>query len=298
MANITVTSVGDSIPTIVAAEALGALKANCVMSRLVARDWENEVASYGQTVTIPLRSAFTAQSKSADATVTLQAPTDSALSLTLNQHYEISFLFEDVARMLERPDQFAGWMADAVKVLAEKIDATLTGLYSGLSQTIDASAGLDESDFRNARRLLNVAKAPMTDRYAVLHPDADYEALGIEKITNRDYAESLGQMAANSLIGRAFGFDIFMDQNVTVATTCKNLFFQKYAFVAAFRPMAIASPGLGVQQVTLNEDGIGLRVTRSYNPSYLGEQMTIDCLWGVAELRDAFGVAVSTADIA
>ena len=50
-----------------------------------------------------------------------------------------------------------------------------------LSQTIDATAGLSEGTFREARRLLNAAKAPLENRVAVLHEDAEYEMLGIEK---------------------------------------------------------------------------------------------------------------------
>ena len=44
----------------------------------------------------------------------------------------------------------------------------------------------------------------------------------------------------------------------------------------------------------MDEDGIGIRVTMGYNAAQLGVQVTIDCLYGVAELRDAFGVVVTT----
>ena len=53
MANITTSQVADSTPTIVAAQALGYLKANTVLARLVNRDYENEVAQYGNVVKIP-----------------------------------------------------------------------------------------------------------------------------------------------------------------------------------------------------------------------------------------------------
>ena len=298
MANIITTELNDSIPTIVAAEALGALKASTVLSRLVNRDFENEVAAYGQTVNITLRGALVASDKAANAAVTLQTPADSAFALTLNKHKEVSFLMEDLARMFARPDQFSGYIRDAVIVVAEQIDADIAALYSGFAQTIDATLGLTEGTFRSARRLLNAAKAPLDRRHAVLHEDADYELLGIEKATNRDYAESLGAGAAGALVGRFMGFDVYMDQKIAVGVgQCKNLFFQHNAIVFATRPMAIASPGLGVQQVTMAEDGVGLRVTRSYSPAYLGEQLTIDVLYGVAELRDSHGVVVSTDEI-
>jgi len=298
MANLTVTSLGDSIPTIVAAEALGALRANLVLARLVNRDFQNEVASYGQTVNITQRGALTAAAKSADTSFTPQAPADTYTAVTLNQHYVVPFRMEDIARMLSRPDQFSGYMADAITVLVEKIEDTLAALYSGFSQTIDATVGLADSDFREARRLLNAAKAPLAQRSAVLHEDADYELLGLDKAINAQYAAALGGAAANAWSGRFMGFDVFMDQAINVSGgQCKNMFFQRDAMVLAMRPMSTAEAGLGVQQVVMSEDGMGIRVTRSYDHDDLADMVSVDALWGVAELRDNHGVVVSTDEI-
>jgi hypothetical protein len=47
----------------------------------------------------------------------------------------------------------------------------------------------------------------------------------------------------------------------------------------------------------MDEDGMGLRTTVSYNADHLGVQVTIDVLYGVAELRDNHGVVVRTTEI-
>lgn len=298
MANITSTLVADSTPTVIAAEALQYLKANTVLARLVNRNYENEVAEYGNVVKIPYGGALSVNDKPADTVITLQAPDDAVYTLTLNKHKEVSFILEDIAKAFARPDWFSVYAADAMSVLAEQIDGDIAALYSGLSQTINATAGLAETTFRNARRLLNAAKAPLNDRVAVLHEDAEYEMLGIEKVVNNDYAQMLGAKAADALTGRFMGFNVFLDQKIVVASTqCKNLFFQKNAFVMANRPLPTAPAGMGVNQRVLNEDGIALRVTMSYSHDHLGAKFTLDTLYGVAELRDNHGVAVSTAEI-
>lgn len=298
MANITTTQVDDGLATIIAAEALGYLKANTVMARLVARDWDADVAAYGQSVKIPLRGSLSVNDKAANTDITLQTPADSPFTVTLNKHKEVSFVIEDIARFLARPDYLNGYIADGMAAVAEAIDGDLTALYSGLSQTIDATAGLGENHFRSARRLLNAAKAPLSQRYAVLHEDAEYEMLGIEKAVNRDYAETLGRAAADAFVGRFMGFDVFMDQKIaTAASQCKNLFFQRNALVLVTRPLASAPAGMGVVQTTMDEDGVGLRVTLSYDHDKLGVKCTIDTLYGVAELRDNHGVAVSTTEL-
>lgn len=297
MANITTTEVNDSMATIIAAEALGYLKANTVLARLVARDWDDQVATHGQSVAIPFTGSLSVNDKAANTVVTRQTPADTKVTVTLNKHKEVTFLIEDIAAALARPDYLNAYMADGMAVLSEQIDGDIAALYSGLSQSIDASAGLTEANFRNARRLLNVAKAPLANRYAVLNEDAEYELLGIEKATNRDYVEALGQTAANSFTGRFAGFDIFMCQKIVTSTTVKNLFFQRNAFVLVTRPLAAVGNGMGVIQKTMNEDGIGVRVTLGYDKDHLGMQCTIDCLYGVAELRDNHGVTVLTADL-
>jgi hypothetical protein len=298
MANITTTQVGDSIPTIIAAQALGYLKANTVLARLVNRDYENEVAQFGNVVKIPYGGSLSVNDKAADTVITLQTPNDSVYTLTLNKHKEVSFVIEDLAKAFARPDWFSVYAADAMAVMAEQIDSDIAALYSGFSQTIDATAGLSETTFREARRVLNSAKAPLEQRFAVLHEDAEYEMLGLEKATNRDYAESLGSKAAGAFTGRFMGFDVFLDQKITTSGgQCKNLFFHRNAIVMANRPLPVAPAGMGAIQRVMNEDGIALRVTMSYDHDYLGAKFTLDTLYGVAEMRDSHGVAVSTDEI-
>jgi len=296
--SIGTSQVGDTAPTVVAAEALGYLKANTVMARLVARDWDNEVAEFGQTISIPYGGSLSANDKQAGTAITLNQADDSVYQVTLNKHKEVSFLLEDIAKAIARPDWFSIYAEQAMAVMAEQIDDDLTDLYSGFTQTIDATTALGEDDFRNARRYLNSAKAPFANRFAVLHEDAEYEALGIERLVNRDYAESLGKAAADSFVNRFAGFDIFIDQQIEVSSSeCKNMFFHKNAMVLASRPLALAPEDMGVAQAVMAEDGIGLRVTMSYDHDYLGWKFTIDCLYGVAELRDNHGVVVSTSEI-
>ena len=302
MANtIQTTELANHIPTIVAAEALGYLRANTVMANLVARDWDDEVAQAGQVVKIPFRGALTANNKAEGSIVTKQTPSDTAVTVTLNKHKEVTFIIEDVAKAFARPEVLMGYMRDGMAVIAEAVDGDLTGLYSGLSQTIDASGGagpLDLADFREAQRLLNAAKAPMGDRVAVLHEDAYFEATNIAQLIHRDYQGDEAMTAIKAgYLGSLSGFRIFMDQKIAVATAvCKNLFFNRNAFVLASRPLPSAPVEWGVAQAVMAEDGLGLRVTMSYDTDYLGAKCTIDFLYGVAELRDAFGVTVSTTE--
>lgn len=296
MANITTTQLDDSIATIVAAEALGYLKANTAMAKRVRRDWDTDVATHGQAVQIPFLGTLTVNDKAQGSAVTLQQPADTKATVTLNKHKEVSFLLEDYAKALARPNVLAGYMEDSMKVIGEQIDGDLLGLYATFSNSVDATAApLSKADFREARRLLNVARAPMSDRYAVISEDAEYAFLNITEATNRDYAEALGRAQSGQWTHNFMGFEVVMDQCVpSVSSEHKNLFFHRSALVLVTRPLPPAPANAGVFQVVMDEDGIGLRVTISYNPDMMGVQVTVDVLYGVAVLRNNHGVVVRT----
>lgn len=300
MANIGTTELSNSLATIVAARALGYLKANTRLAQIVNRDFDNEVAVHGQTVDITSRGTLSVNDKAQDTVITLQTPSDSKVSVTLNKHKEVSFMVEDPARAMARPDQLAGYMEDGIAVMAEQIDNDLAALYSGLSQTVSATGGLGEATFRESARLLNAAKAPSLNRWAVLHEDALSEFQAIERAVNRDFRDALGGASAQFPfeVQPFMGFNVVLDQKINVASLqAKNLFMHRNALILVTRPLPQAPGGAGVIQRVMSEDGIGLRVTVSYDHDHLGLKISIDVLYGVAELRDNHGVVVSTTEV-
>lgn len=299
MANITVTEAANFIPEIWAAQALGALKANTVMARLVNRNYEDEVAQAGDIVHVPKRGTLEVKNKTANATVTLQTPSSDVVNVTLDKHKEVSFLVEDVAKAQANQDIIGGYISDGIMAIAEEIDSDLLALHSGYTThtAIDALSGLGEDDIREARRLLNSAKVPLVGRNIVLHEDAEKELLGVEKFVSATFGAE-GDAIREATIGRRFGFNFFMDQLVAVSGgECKNLAFHRDAMALCTRPLPAVPPNMGAQSAVMVEDDIAIRVIWSYNPSYLGLQVTLDILYGVAELRDEFAVVLRTTEV-
>lgn len=302
MANITKTEADSFIPEIWAASALGYLKANTVMARLVNRDFSPLVASQGDTVNVPVRGTLSVNDKAANSTVTLQTPSATTLQLILNKHKEISFIVEDVAKAQSNQDIIAGYVEDGMKKLAEQVDSDILALYSGFSTTpIDArtgSGGVTVNTIIEARRLANAAKWPTDQRYIVWNEDADAELLKLNQFTNAQYDPANASALENAILGRKYGFTHLMSQLVkTTGGEVKNLAFHPDAIMMATRPLPAPPPNTGAQVSVMAEDGFSVRVIYAYNPSYLGLQVTIDCLYGVAEMRDAFGIVIRSTDI-
>ena len=58
--------------------------------------------------------------KAANTVVTLQTPSTTGINVTLNKHKEVSFMIEDIAKMVTRPDLLMGYMEYGVAVIGEQ----------------------------------------------------------------------------------------------------------------------------------------------------------------------------------
>ena len=115
----------------------------------------------------------------------------------------------------------------------------------------------------------------------------------------REYFAFAQQRAvSDAQIGRVYGFDVWVSQLVptsgTTTVTTTNLAFHPNALILAMRGLPEPPQGTGVQATTIRDDmsGLVLRVLFAYNPTFLGVQVTLDVLYGVAVLRPEFGVKV------
>ncbi len=68
-------------------------------------------------------------------------------------------------------------------------------------------------DISYARKTLNDNKAPIQDRYMVVDPEAEAELIILDAISGADKSGST-QGLRNANMGRLFGFDTYMSQNV------------------------------------------------------------------------------------
>lgn len=297
MANVTTTIAQYFIPEIWANRALEILRSNIVLAQLVTRD--SDVASFqvGDVLHIPAVGTFTAQNKAADSTVTLQTPTDSEVLVPLNKHKEVSFLVEDVVRAQENQSVMDRYITSAVAALAEAIENDLFALYSGLSQSAGTSGvDLTAATIRTVRKKLTDAKVPLTNRHMVISTKDEAALLGDSTLANYFAYNRVG--IPDGAIGRLYGFLLWVSQLVPVVSgtpdSTKNLAFHPEAFVLAMRGLPEPPAGSGAQAATLRDpsSGLVLRVLYAYNPSYLGVQVTLDVLYGVAEMRDACGCVV------
>ena len=269
------------IPEIWSADIIRATESNLVLADKVKR-YDSDVKSKGDVIHIPELSNLTAHAKTAGVAVTLNAPTESSQTITVNQHYETSFMIEDISKVQSAYNIMSEYTNKAGFSIAKQVDGALAALYSGLSQSVgNGSTNVTDANIITAIQYLDDADAPESDRFFVIKPSAKADLMGIDKFvlrTGPGWSTSdspiLHGAKENGFWGDLYGVKIFVSTNlVTEAaspTVVHNLLFQKEAF------------GLAMQQSP--------RTQSQYKQEYLANLVTVDVLYGVAELRDTFAV--------
>jgi hypothetical protein len=297
MANITTTTAAEVIPEIWSNYALSSLRDNIVLARRVLRDSDIDAsAGEGDTVHVSVPGTFTANTKTANANVTLQSPTDAKKSIVLSNHKEVSFLVEDPARVQAKPALLNARMRNAMIPLANAVEDSLFALYVTFSNTNGTDGtDLDAADFLTAMADLNALNVGTPDRFAIVSSKDVVALLGDTALATY-FANTRPEAIAEGSIGRLYGWDVFTSNRVPVVAgtpnSTKNIFATPEAMVLAMRPMPTDANNAQQSIVTDPDSGLAIRQTISYNVNALGWQFTYDILWGVAELRDEAAIVV------
>lgn len=274
------TTAGDVFrPNIWSKEVLMFTKKNLVLLPLI-KHYDAEVKSSGQTVEIPNVSTITANLKAQNTAVTLNYNIETKTTITINRHYESSFLVEDILAVQSNYSTRSDYTQAAAYAIAEKVDADIAEVLTTEWKAGGYAYGtygtvLSDTLILAVNRYLSENKAPRTDRNIVVHPKGEAEMLAIDKYVRYD---SLGQPAGENptktgKIGQIYGCEVFMSQNLVYLDTAtdeyNSLMFHKESAAVAMQ--------------------VEPRTQAQYKQEYLGWLVTVDVLYGITTLRDGFG---------
>ena len=280
----TTTTGANFIPEIWSPEILRATENALVMAPLVKR-FDSMVNGKGDTIHIPNLSNLTATSKSANVSVTLQAPTESVTNISIDQHYESSFLVEDILKVQSNYDLMGEYTSKAGESIARRIDTDLLGTYSSFTNTDVGAYGSDITDavILAAAEAIDLANAPMEDRALIIYPTQKTALARIDKFVKSDY---LGQYQNATVVrtgpnsrfmwGDIYGVPVYYTRQVTstagTPTQYHNIMFHKEAIALALQ--------------------LAPRTQSDYILEYLGNLVVVDTIYGYSAIRPTFGIEV------
>lgn len=311
--SLTPTTNDKFIPEVVANVAIGRLPNFLALGRTVTHDNQLTTARAGDIINVPKRGAVSANQKTAGSTVTKQSPTATQVSVTLDQHWEVTIAEDDITEALqaatatlpgsgptsgESKSTLPGYLEDAVIALAEKIESKLADLHVSVPDTITAGASVTLANITAVRERMSVNKVPvLAKKYAYLHPTVITDILGTTPFSDPKFGQNNEGLTEGAIM-RLYGFDVFEGQLVPTTgspVAWHNLFYHPNAFVLASRGLRLPEAGMGAVGALVNSDaGITLRVVRSWSPDDLAMQFTADVLFGVAVLDNRMAVELES----
>lgn len=232
----------------------------------------------GDVIHIPDLSELTVATKSANTQVTLQSPTETEFTLTINQHKEASFVIEDILDIQSKYDLRSEYTKSAGYAMAKFVDKCLATLAATLTTKVIGSDGtsvmastngtdLTEAGLRAIIERLDTANVPEEGRCLYIHPAQKNVLLGISRFTEYQMAGPGGMPIRSGQFGEIFGLPVYVSTQVQgTGTGHMNLLFHRDAFALAVQH----SP----------------RVQAQYKQEYLGTLVTVDMVYGYAVFRD------------
>lgn len=273
-------------PSIIAKEALMVLRNNAVMANLVHRDFSNEFAAVGDTVNVRKPAKFTAKEfPNSQGGIDIQDATESSVPVVMDKLLDVSFAVTSKEMTLDIADFSKQLLVPAMQAFADKVDKYLIGLNTGITNRVSHTTGtVGVADIVDGRKFLTDAAAPLTQRSMVIGSQAEADLLKTAQFTEADKLGDNGTALREASLGRKYGLDIFVDQNIekTDDNGTPSIIFHKNAFALVTRPLAL--PEGAAKASIVNYDGFALRVVYGYDQNKKTDTISIDMLCGVKTL--------------
>lgn len=218
------------IPEVWSARLLAHLDKNLIYANLVNRDYEGEIAAFGDTVHINQIGDITVKEYTKNTDIADPDQLDTAeQTLEINKGDYFNFYVDDVDKAQARAELMDSAMQRASYGLADKTDRYVAELLAG--GTITAGLGSTSSPVTinkdnayeymiKAKTALDKANVPTAGRWIVVPPEFE----GLMLLDNR-FASAGGTNAenrlVNGLVARAAGFDIYVSNNVPNTSNAK-----------------------------------------------------------------------------
>jgi hypothetical protein len=211
------------VAPIMLAQGLMALRGMNVMPRLVNSDYQGAAQERNQIINVPIPSAIDAVAVVPGATPPATADVaPTSVPIQLDQWYEAPFYLTDNDLMQAMNGTIPMQASEAVKALANKVNAYIMGQYKGFYGLVGTPGttpfASDVVVASQLRKTMNKQLCPPGDRRLVLDLDAEANALVLPLFQQ---VNTSGTAAAQveGVIGRKMGMDWYSDQQVVTHTS-------------------------------------------------------------------------------
>jgi len=262
-------------------------------------DRSSELSGGGSALYTPNLTEFAAAVKSNATAVTLNNATDTKVTLTVDQWYEVSFAIEDKEAaqvkhsyyLQERYAQGAGY------TIARKLEVALAELFDNFSTSVGASTtALADSEIRAAIAALEAVGIDTTQDVAFfVHPNVFWKQIQNLDKFSLAVNSPVNDPTAKTPKATLYGIPVYVSSNIQYISGTvgrSSALAHKDALHWATSPLGSGGSLSGGSMT----GKYGVRVQSNYIPEYLATLTTADLLYGVVENRDNAGVWIKSQD--
>lgn len=191
-----------------------------VAANLIHRDFQDEIAQFGDTVNTRKPGEFTAKRKTTTDDVTDQDATATNVPVQLNQHVHVSFLIRDGEESKSMTDLVETYMKPAMLANARFIDQVVLGQYPRFLAYGAGHLGIaaTRDSLLNVRQAQTENKVYMDGRNMVLTPSTETDLLKLDIFTQAQQVGDDGTAIREAFLGRKFGYNMYTCQNMASVT--------------------------------------------------------------------------------
>jgi hypothetical protein len=293
---------------------------------MVHTDFNNEIASFGDTVNTRIPEIMTAAPVNAAGAVTsVRVPQARNVAVVLDQNQEVTFELRDVMSSLSFKDLQREYMEPAASGLIRAIEqnglsvmtSAVSGFASGGAIVLEPVTGttITPDTYKlelvaQAARELDENKVPDAERWHVVTPKQLYD-MTIGSDTNTALMLDASKVGGETFLrerrlGRLFGItveaqqDLPQEPSITATqypdrTVDVSPFWWRNATAYVNRNLDAPPSGMGAQVTSMAFRGQSLRVSVAYQIIEKRKVVSMDVLWGWKVLRVDGGGVIKTA---
>lgn len=207
------------VPEMWANESLAILEESMVGAGLCNRDFQPELANFGDTVNTRRPAEFLAKRKTDDDDVTVQAVSAANVQVVMNQWIHVSFVIKDGERNKAFKDLVNIYLRPAMLANARLLDQSVLGqAVQFLDNTRGGLGQLSKTTMQDylvdTGALMTMNKAYEQDRNLVLAPLSHAHALKTDIFTSAERVGDSGTALREASLGKKLGFNTFQSLNV------------------------------------------------------------------------------------
>jgi len=293
--NITKTTVDAFVPEIWSTLVQHARNTNLHFGNLVDRRYEKEIKGRGDTIRIPIFGAGTVKTKVDGTPIVLTTQTETVATIVIDKDKYTAINIEDLAEIQTDISLVSEYAVSQGVALANQIDVDLALLLNDTTVTqnvgtVTSGAYVDITDntLLAARRILNEANVPMTDRYIVISPQQEEAMLKIDKFIDADKVTSANLPVPTGSLGKIYGMPVYVSNNLADVAIVSS--------VSSASPVVYPHKACGMfhKEAFAFASQVGITAEASRDHNNFADILTFRTIYGTAVLRADHAVQMRT----